>query len=74
MHEICNNCRWFDIDDRCRRYPPVQHVISNIEGIPVVVYEWPKVENNDYCGEWRSKHDATHVPSPQPDWEAEPES
>lgn len=67
MHAICNNCRWFDVDDCCRRYPPVQRVTGVVDGAEAVVYEWPKVENNDYCGEWSSKHDAIHTAPPEPE-------
>lgn len=61
MHAVCNNCRWFDVDDRCRRYPPVPRSVGAGEGAGIAGYEWPKVDNNDFCGEWSSKHDALHV-------------
>ena len=53
----CGNCRWFDKKDLtpagdqsgntyvwvgCRRYPP------GAKG-------WPFVQEDDYCGEWKTK-------------------
>ena len=42
----CDNCRFYDNDHRCRRYPP--KVIVPSGGV------WPTVGPDDWCGEHQS--------------------
>jgi ribosomal protein L37E len=55
MPKQCNNCRWFDDQDRtrghyvCRRYPPAYYDRQEKSGSHS---GFPFVRSFDWCGEW----------------------
>ena len=63
------------IKGQCRRFPPIP-VAMVYEGVTEVEAVWPKVKDNDYCGEfdgWRYEtDDNTTEPAPSPDASCNP--
>jgi hypothetical protein len=50
----CGNCKYvhfcYENDLRCHRYPPILSDMTDITGVKD--YEWPRVDDNDWCGEF----------------------
>jgi len=50
-HPTCERCQFFDAApeaDTCRRHAPQPGI--DVQGY----WQWPNVEAQDWCGEWRS--------------------
>lgn len=60
MNENCENCiywkRYYNetISGFCRRYPPKVFYFDNLG----FTSELPRVDENDWCGEWKFKEDS----------------
>ena len=56
----CNNCHYASVDFECRRYPPrfrtdfgFRYAGVVQSGYPVGIVEFPRVQADWWCGEWR---------------------
>ncbi len=67
MTETCGNCKFWsaynndDIHGDCRRYPKSIHVYADHEGDVDSQYLYPPHDNDDWCGEWKSKESDKEV-------------
>lgn len=50
----CENCRFWDEQEGCRRYPPKVH--WNDDGHTVYKsHSYPETDTDKWCGEWQQK-------------------
>jgi hypothetical protein len=56
--EKCKNCK-FRKDTECRRLPPIfsNPAVAQLADKPPSAGVWPEVENDGWCGEWKSKEE-----------------
>ena len=60
MRESCNNCK-YKIKGFCHKNPPQLRVIVNKIDADYHLSEWPPVESNNYCGEWKAVNGVTDL-------------
>lgn len=59
----CETCLYFT-NAECRRFPPTPFETQGSYGTMDVCRRFPKVNSNDWCGEWRSLYGDTPVTGP----------
>ena len=56
MENVCRSCRYYE-SNLCRRYAPKPRVVEFYRDYGVFAAEWPRVEPEDWCGEWKGEAD-----------------
>jgi hypothetical protein len=53
-HQFCENCRFFCMrTNECRQHSPRPVAMNPYDPAPEA--KWPRVENDDWCGEFQEK-------------------